>query len=58
MNIVNVLDEIVDKKIILYGNKAKNIWLMKKNGINVPNTIAVKCSDAWEPSWNRKHALQ
>lgn len=47
MRSVNVLDEVCEKEIPLYGNKAKNLWLMKKNGINIPATLAVKCPAAW-----------
>ena len=47
MQCIHVLDEICEKEIALYGNKAKNLWLMKKNGINIPATLAVKCPAAW-----------
>ena len=47
MRSIHILDEISEKEIIWYGNKAKNLWLMKRNGINIPATLAVKCPAAW-----------
>lgn len=30
MKIIETLDKIVDEELGFYGNKAKNIWIMKK----------------------------
>lgn len=58
MKIVNVLDRISEKEIVLYGNKAKNLWLMKKEGICVPDTIAIMCSKAWDDGYEKEDVLQ
>lgn len=58
MKIVNTLDKIIDEEVDFYGNKAKNIWIMKKNGINVPDTIVVKRPETWNLFWNKKRAIQ
>lgn len=58
MKIVNTLEKIIDEEVDFYGNKAKNIWIMKKNEINVPDTIAVSRPETWKPFKNKEHAIQ
>ena len=58
MKIVSVLDKISEKEIELYGNKAKNLWLMQKEGINVPDAIAIMCSQAWNNGCEKERVLE
>lgn len=58
MKIVNVLSKISEKEIGAYGNKAKNIWLMQKEGINVPDTIAIMCSQTWNRGCEKETVLE
>ena len=47
MKIVDKIEEFSENEIMMCGNKAKNLWIMNKNNINIPETISVICAKYW-----------
>ena len=58
MEIVKSLNEMTEDETVYFGNKTKNLWLLQKAGITVPDTMGIKFARAWGKGWDKTNVLE